>query len=212
MSNLDASALEKLWSATKTWTLENVFIPFFLIYAAGIVLFCTYTLNQKGLANPYELHSYLFIIASVLIFLKLFIFNYVNLVLNFSQQKWLALSINILFFGAQTFLAGQIVFFLTQSAYILDPLRNLLFTGILFLIQNWLQKPFALLKLLTISNLVYLLMFSLTFLRLLDNDPRLWNLTSILAVILEGLALLFVGQTFLRLLKIKTDDKQKLEN
>jgi hypothetical protein len=212
MSNLDASALEKLWSATKTWTLENVFIPFFLIYAAGIVLFCTYTLNQKGLANPYELHSYLFIIASVLIFLKLFIFNYVNLVLNFSQQKWLALSINILFFGAQTFLAGQIVFFLTQSAYILDPLRNLLFTGILFLIQNWLQKPFVLLKLLTISNLVYLLMFSLTFLRLLDNDPRLWNLTSIVAVILEGLALLFVGQTFLRLLKIKTDDKQKLEN
>ena len=212
MSNLDASALEKLWSATKTWTLENVFIPFFLIYAAGIVLFCTYTLNQRGLANPYELHSYLFIVASVLIFLKLFIFNYVNLVLNFSQQKWLALSINILFFGAQTFLAGQIVFFLTQSAYILDPLRNLLFTGILFLIQNWLQKPFALLKLLTISNLVYLLMFSLTFLRLLDNDPRLWNLTSIVAVILEGLALLFVGQTFLRLLKIKTDDKQKLEN
>jgi len=212
MSNLDASALEKLWSATKTWTLENVFIPFFLIYAAGIVLFCTYTLNQKGLANPYELHSYLFIIASVLIFLKLFIFNYVNLVLNFNQQKWLALSINILFFGAQTFLAGQIVFFLTQSAYILDPLRNLLFTGILFLIQNWLQKPFALLKLLTISNLIYLLMFSLTFLRLLDNDPRLWNLTSIVAVILEGLALLFVGQTFLRLLKIKTDDKQKLEN
>jgi len=212
MSNLDASALEKLWSATKTWTLENVFIPFFLIYAAGIVLFCTYTLNQRGLANPYELHSYLFIIASVLIFLKLFIFNYVNLVLNFSQQKWLALSINILFFGAQTFLAGQIVFFLTQSAYILDPLRNLLFTGILFLIQNWLQKPFVLLKLLTISNLVYLLMFSLTFLRLLDNDPRLWNLTSIVAVILEGLALLFVGQTFLRLLKIKTDDKQKLEN
>jgi len=212
MSNLDASALEKLWSATKTWTLENVFIPFFLIYAAGIVLFCTYTLNQKGLANPYELHSYLFIIASVLIFLKLFIFNYVNLVLNFSQQKWLALSINILFFGAQTFLAGQIVFFLTQSAYILDPLRNLLFTGILFLIQNWLQKPFVLLKLLTISNLIYLLMFSLTFLRLLDNDPRLWNLTSIVAVILEGLALLFVGQTFLRLLKIKTDDKQKLEN
>jgi len=212
MSNLDASALEKLWSATKTWTLENVFIPFFLIYAAGIVLFCTYTLNQKGLANPYELHSYLFIIASVLIFLKLFIFNYVNLVLNFNQQKWLALSINILFFGAQTFLAGQIVFFLTQSAYILDPLRNLLFTGILFLIQNWLQKPFVLLKLLTISNLVYLLMFSLTFLRLLDNDPRLWNLTSIVAVILEGLALLFVGQTFLRLLKIKTDDKQKLEN
>ena len=212
MSNLDASALEKLWSATKTWTLENVFIPFFLIYAAGIVLFCTYTLNQKGLANPYELHSYLFIVASVLIFLKLFIFNYVNLVLNFSQQKWLALSINILFFGAQTFLAGQIVFFLTQSAYILDPLRNLLFTGILFLIQNWLQKPFVLLKLLTISNLVYLLMFSLTFLRLLDNDPRLWNLTSIVAVILEGLALLFVGQTFLRLLKIKTDDKQKLEN
>jgi hypothetical protein len=212
MSNLDASALEKLWSATKTWTLENVFIPFFLIYAAGIVLFCTYTLNQKGLANPYELHSYLFIIASVLIFLKLFIFNYVNLVLNFSQQKWLALSINILFFGAQTFLAGQVVFFLTQSAYILDPLRNLLFTGILFLIQNWLQKPFVLLKLLTISNLVYLLMFSLTFLRLLDNDPRLWNLTSIVAVILEGLALLFVGQTFLRLLKIKTDDKQKLEN
>ena len=212
MSNLDASALEKLWSATKTWTLENVFIPFFLIYAAGIVLFCTYTLNQRGLANPYELHSYLFIIASVLIFLKLFIFNYVNLVLNFSQQKWLALSINILFFGAQTFLAGQIVFFLTQSAYILDPLRNLLFTGILFLIQNWLQKPFVLLKLLTISNLIYLLMFSLTFLRLLDNDPRLWNLTSILAVILEGLALLFVGQTFLRLLKIKTDDKQKLEN
>jgi len=133
-------------------------------------------------------------------------------VLNFSQQKWLALYINILFFGAQTFLAGQIVFFLTQSAYILDPLRNLLFTGILFLIQNWLQKPFALLKLLTISNLVYLLMFSLTFLRLLDNDPRLWNLTSIVAVILEGLALLFVGQTFLRLLKIKTDDKQKLEN
>lgn len=212
MSNLDASALEKLWSATKTWTLENVFIPFFLIYAAGIVLFCTYTLNQRGLANPYELHSYLFIIASVLIFLKLFIFNYVNLVLNFSQQKWLALSINILFFGAQTFLAGQIVFFLTQSAYILDPLRNLLFTGILFLIQNWLQKPFVLLKLLTISNLIYLLMFSLTFLRLLDNDPRLWNLTSIVAVILEGLALLFVGQTFLRLLKIKTDDKQKLEN
>jgi len=212
MSNLDASALEKLWSATKTWTLENVFIPFFLIYAAGIVLFCTYTLNQRGLANPYELHSYLFIVASVLIFLKLFIFNYVNLVLNFSQQKWLALSINILFFGAQTFLAGQIVFFLTQSAYILDPLRNLLFTGILFLIQNWLQKPFVLLKLLTISNLVYLLMFSLTFLRLLDNDPRLWNLTSIVAVILEGLALLFVGQTFLRLLKIKTDDKQKLEN
>ena len=212
MSNLDASALEKLWSATKTWTLENVFIPFFLIYAAGIVLFCTYTLNQRGLANPYELHSYLFIVASVLIFLKLFIFNYVNLVLNFSQQKWLALSINILFFGAQTFLAGQIVFFLTQSAYILDPLRNLLFTGILFLIQNWLQKPFALLKLLTISNLIYLLMFSLTFLRLLDNDPRLWNLTSIVAVILEGLALLFVGQTFLRLLKIKTDDKQKLEN
>ena len=212
MSNLDASALEKLWSATKTWTLENVFIPFFLIYAAGIVLFCTYTLNQKGLANPYELHSYLFIVASVLIFLKLFIFNYVNLVLNFSQQKWLALSINILFFGAQTFLAGQIVFFLTQSAYILDPLRNLLFTGILFLIQNWLQKPFVLLKLLTISNLIYLLMFSLTFLRLLDNDPRLWNLTSIVAVILEGLALLFVGQTFLRLLKIKTDDKQKLEN
>jgi len=212
MSNLDASALEKLWSATKTWTLENVFIPFFLIYAAGIVLFCTYTLNQRGLANPYELHSYLFIIASVLIFLKLFIFNYVNLVLNFNQQKWLALSINILFFGAQTFLAGQIVFFLTQSAYILDPLRNLLFTGILFLIQNWLQKPFVLLKLLTISNLIYLLMFSLTFLRLLDNDPRLWNLTSIVAVILEGLALLFVGQTFLRLLKIKTDDKQKLEN
>jgi hypothetical protein len=209
---LDASALEKLWSATKTWTLENVFIPFFLIYAAGIVLFCTYTLNQRGLANPYELHSYLFIIASVLIFLKLFIFNYVNLVLNFSQQKWLALSINILFFGAQTFLAGQVVFFLTQSAYILDPLRNLLFTGILFLIQNWLQKPFVLLKLLTISNLIYLLMFSLTFLRLLDNDPRLWNLTSIVAVILEGLALLFVGQTFLRLLKIKTDDKQKLEN
>jgi len=212
MSNLDASALEKLWSATKTWTLENVFIPFFLIYAAGIVLFCTYTLNQRGLANPYELHSYLFIIASVLIFLKLFIFNYVNLVLNFSQQKWLALSINILFFGAQTFLAGQIVFFLTQSAYILDPLRNLLFTGILFLIQNWLQKPFVLLKLLTISNLIYLLMFSLTFLRLLDNDPRFWNLTSIVAVILEGLGLLFVGQTFLRLLKIKTDDKQKLEN
>lgn len=212
MSNLDASALEKLWSATKTWTLENVFIPFFLIYAAGIVLFCTYTLNQRGLANPYELHSYLFIIASVLIFLKLFIFNYVNLVLNFNQQKWLALSINILFFGTQTFLAGQIVFFLTQSAYILDPLRNLLFTGILFLIQNWLQKPFVLLKLLTISNLIYLLMFSLTFLRLLDNDPRLWNLTSIVAVILEGLALLFVGQTFLRLLKIKTDDKQKLEN
>jgi len=212
MSNLDASALEKLWSATKTWTLENVFIPFFLIYAAGIVLFCTYTLNQKGLANPYELHSYLFIVASVLIFLKLFIFNYVNLVLNFSQQKWLALSINILFFGAQTFLAGQIVFFLTQSAYILDPLRNLLFTGILFLIQNWLQKPFVLLKLLTISNLIYLLMFSLTYLRLLDNDPRLWNLTSILAVILESLGLLFVGQTFLRLLKIKTDDKQKLEN
>jgi hypothetical protein len=209
---LDASALEKLWSATKTWTLENVFIPFFLIYAAGIVLFCTYTLNQRGLANPYELHSYLFIVASVLIFLKLFIFNYVNLVLNFSQQKWLALSINILFFGAQTFLAGQVVFFLTQSAYILDPLRNLLFTGILFLIQNWLQKPFVLLKLLTISNLIYLLMFSLTFLRLLDNDPRLWNLTSIVAVILEGLALLFVGQTFLRLLKIKTDDKQKLEN
>ena len=212
MSNLDASALEKLWSATKTWTLENVFIPFFLIYTTSIVLFCVYTLNQRGLANPYELHSYLFIIASVLIFLKLFIFNYVNLVLNFNQQKWLALSINILFFGAQTFLAGQIVFFLTQSAYILDPLRNLLFTGILFLIQNWLQKPFVLLKLLTISNLVYLLMFSLTFLRLLDNDPRLWNLTSIVAVILEGLALLFVGQTFLRLLKIKTDDKQKLEN
>jgi len=212
MSNLDTSALEKLWSATKTWTLENVFIPFFLIYAAGIVLFCTYTLNQKGLANPYELHSYLFIIASVLIFLKLFIFNYVNLVLNFNQQKWLALSTNTLFFGTQIFFAGQIVFFLTQSAYILDPLRNLLFTGILFLIQNWLQKPFVLLKLLTISNLIYLLMFSLTFLRLLDNDPRLWNLTSIVAVILEGLALLFVGQTFLRLLKIKTDDKQKLEN
>ncbi len=212
MSNLDASALEKLWSATKTWTLENVFIPFFLIYAAGIVLFCTYTLNQKGLANPYELHSYLFIVASVLIFLKLFVFNYVNLVLNFTRHKWIALSINILFFGAQTFLAGQIVFFLTQSAYILDPLRNLLFTGILFLIQNWLQKPFVLLKLLTISNLIYLLMFSLTFLRLLDNDPRLWNLTSIVAVILEGLGLLFVGQTFLRLLKIKTDDKQKLEN
>ena len=212
MSNLDASALEKLWSATKTWTLENVFIPFFLIYAAGIVLFCTYTLNQRGLANPYELHSYLFIIASVLIFLKLFIFNYVNLVLNFNQQKWLALSTNTLFFGTQIFFAGQVVFFLTQSAYILDPLRNLLFTGILFLIQNWLQKPFVLLKLLTISNLIYLLMFSLTFLRLLDNDPRLWNLTSIVAVILEGLALLFVGQTFLRLLKIKTDDKQKLEN
>ena len=88
----------------------------------------------------------------------------------------------------------------------------MLFTGILFLIQNWLQKPFVLLKLLTISNLIYLLMFSLTFLRLLDNDPRLWNLTSIVAVILEGLGLLFVGQTFLRLLKIKTDDKQKLEN
>jgi len=212
MSNLDTSALEKLWSATKTWTLENVFIPFFLIYAAGIVLFCIYTLNQKGLANPYELHSYLFIVASVLIFLKLFIFNYVNLVLNFSQQKWLALFTNTLFFGTQIFFAGQIVFFLTQSAYILDPLRNLFFTEILFLVQNWLQKPFMLLKLLIVSSLVYCLMFGLTYLRLLDNDPRLWNLTSIVAVILESLGLLFVGQTFLRLLKIKTDDKQKLEN
>jgi len=190
MSNLDASILEKLWLAAKTWTLESVFIPFFLIYTTGIVLFCLYTLNQRGLANPYELHSYLFIVASVLIFLKLFIFNYVNLVLNFSQQKWLALSTNTLFFGTQIFFAGQVVFFLTQSAYILDPL----------------------LKLLTISNLIYLLMFGLTYLRLLDNDPRLWNLTSIVAVILEGLGLLFVGQTFLRLLKIKTDDKQKLEN
>jgi hypothetical protein len=212
MSNLDASTLEKLWLSAKTWTLENVFIPFFLIYTTGIVLFCVYTLNQRGLANPYELHSYLFIVASVLIFLKLFIFNYVNLVLNFSQQKWLALSINTLFFGTQIFFAGQVVFFLTQSAYILDPLRNLLFTGILILIQNWLQKPFMLLKLLIVSSLVYCLMFGLTYLRLLDNDPRLWNLTSIVAVILEGLALLFVGQTFLRLLKIKTDNKQKLEN
>ncbi len=207
MSNLDTSALEKLWITAKTWTSENVFTPFFLVYTAGIVLFCTYTLNQKGLTNPYELHSYLFIVASILIFLKVFVFNYVNLVLNFSQHKWVTLSINTLFFGVQVFLAGQVVFFLTQSAYILDPLRNLFFAGIMFLIQNWLQKPFVLLKLLTITNLVYFLMFGLTFLRLLDNDPRLWNLTSIAAVILEGLGLLFVGRTFLRLLKTRTDEK-----
>jgi len=211
MSHLDTSKLEKLWIITKTWTLENIFIPFFLIYTTGIVLFCTYTLNQRGLANPYELHSYLFILASVLIFLKVFVFNYVNLALNFSQQKWIALSINTLFFGTQIFLAGQVVFFLTQSAYILDPLRNLFLTGVLFLVQNWLQKPFMLLKLLTTSSLIYLLMFGLTYLRLLDNDPRLWNLTSVVAVILESLGLLLIGQTFLRLLKNKTDEKQKLK-
>jgi len=185
----------------KNWTLENVFIPFFLIYICFSVFTTSYVINQKTLANPYELHSYLFIVASVAVFLKIFIFNYITLLFNFAQKNWFMMAFNLSLFSIQFFFASKAAFSLTQSSYILYPIQNLLIASGIFYLQNLFQKHFKFTNFTLVGVLVYLVMFILTIFRLLDNDPRLWNSMGLTALGIEACLFFLFSRSFFKLLK-----------
>ncbi len=185
----------------KNWTLENVFIPFFLIYICFSIFTTSYVINQRTLANPYELHSYLFIVASVAVFLKIFIFNYATLLFNFTQKNWFMMAFNLSLFCIQFFFASKAAFSLTQSSYILYPIQDLLTASGVFYLQNLFQNYFKFTNIALVSTIVYLVMFILTILRILDNDPRLWNLTSFVAFIIEACLFFLFSRSFFKLLK-----------
>lgn len=182
----------------KKFSLQNIFIPFFLIFTSLCIFVVGYLVITRTLANPYEMFSYFFVSASFILFLKVFTITYANALYSITNKSWVVLGVNLVFFGIQIFLGAFASFSLTDSTFILYPLQYLLIAGGLFYLQNLIDDNFKILNLALWAVLIYLLLYGLTLYRVFDSDARLWNVSGILALLVELFLFFFAIRKFVK--------------